>query len=132
LVRTAAASTFNGGYAGSSNRRCLRFVFVFFLTFSILIKRLKRLNPSHSLTMPLFLLPATQSIFSFRNCSGVKSLILSHETLVKTTHREDKMRCHEIPLSPFQLFLDIFYRSDSCHLFLFQYACFEIWDLIKN
>ncbi|KAK2359312.1 hypothetical protein QL285_084696 [Trifolium repens] len=60
--------------------------------------------------MPLFLLPATQSIFSFRNCSGMKSLILSHETLVKTTHREDKMRCHEIPLSPFQLFLDIFYR----------------------
>jgi hypothetical protein len=49
LVRTAAASTFNGGYAGSSNRRCLRFVFAFFFNF---FNFNKTIEATQSLTLP--------------------------------------------------------------------------------
>jgi hypothetical protein len=58
-------STFNGGYAGSSNRRCLRLLF--YLSFSSFNKTIEA---SQSLTLPR---PHDASI-------------LSHETLVKTTH----------------------------------------------
>jgi hypothetical protein len=55
--RTAAASTFTGGYAGSSNRRGLYFCFFTFLFFNKRLKSFVPSLPSHSL-MPLFLLPA--------------------------------------------------------------------------
>jgi hypothetical protein len=83
--RTAAASTFTGGYAGSSNRRGLYFCFFTFLFFN---KRLKSFVPLSSFTLPHASLPSPcdSSICPFRNCSGVKSLILPNEILVKTTH----------------------------------------------
>ncbi|KAK2435095.1 hypothetical protein QL285_020176 [Trifolium repens] len=93
-----------------------------FLTFSFLNKTIETLaslpsqslrpydasppSPSDSIYLPLSSVHWFRPIFSFGNCSGVKSLILSHQTLVKTTHRrhppsitthrEDKMRCHEV------------------------------------
>jgi hypothetical protein len=60
-----------------------------FFTFLFFNKRLKSFVPLSSFTLPHASLPSRNdsSICPFRNCSGVKSLILSNETLVKTTHR---------------------------------------------